>query len=142
MEETEEEQLRGLINETNYREKEVFSLCFPDYKWPEDLEESLKRKNKLQLDRIKNMIKLLSLLRDPKLVQNMLPYFEKGGAFVVFGLAHLSGVLKELKMQGYEVRQVHFSTPLKILPVSPVYDKKLIETWGEVQFHEVEGDYI
>ena len=138
MEETEEEQLRGLINGTNYREKEVFSLCFPDYKWPEDLEESLKRKNKLQLDRIKNMIKLLSLLRDPKLVQNMLPYFEKGGAFVVFGLAHLSGVLKGLKMQGYEIRQVKFSTPLKTRPLSPVYDKELIETWGEVRFYKPE----
>lgn len=117
MEETEEDQLRGLISETSYREKEVFSLCFPDYKWSEDLEESLKRKNKLRLDYIKNVIKLLTLLRDPKLAQSMLPYFEKGGAFVVFGLAHLSGVLQELKMQGYEVRQVHFSTPLKILPI-------------------------
>lgn len=137
IEETEEEQLRGLINETSYREKEVFSLCFPHYIWSEDFEESLNRENQLQLEYIKNSNKLLVLLRDPELVQDMLPYFERGGAFVVFGLGHLSGVLQELRLQGYEVRQVKFSTPLKTTPILPVYDKELIETWRDVQVYKV-----
>ena len=40
------------------------------------------------------------------MAQSMLPYFEEGGALSVVGFGHLSGVLEELKAQGYEIRNI------------------------------------
>ena len=64
------------------------------------------------LDSIKRQIDVMLLSRDKKMARNMLPYFEKGDAFAVVGFGHLSGVLEELKAQGYEVRSVELSVPL------------------------------
>ena len=44
----------------------------------------------------------------------MLPYFEEGGAFSAVGFAHLSGVLRELEAQGYELKLIEFSVPLTV----------------------------
>ena len=61
------------------------------------------------------------LIRDPVLTSGILPYLKKGGAFVVVGYKHLRGILRELSLQGYEVKSIRFSTPLKIVSAPSAY---------------------
>ena len=126
---TTEEELAWLISETGLWQREIFSLCFPDFQWPEDLEEIAERANQLQLDSIKSVMELLVIPRDLKQAQSMHTYFEKGGAFAAVGFSHLTGVLRKLRTQGYEVKEVPFSTPFKVPPASPLYE--LLKRWDE-----------
>lgn len=138
MTEKTEEELAGLISETSLRQREIFSLCFPDFHWPKDLEETAERANQLQLDFIKSVMDTLVIPRDLKQAQSMHTYFEKGGAFAAVGFSHLAGVLRELRAQGYKVRQVPFSPPFEVPPTPPLYE--LSKTWGEAQeIYEIEG---
>ena len=143
-----EEQLAGLISETTGLQMDIFSLCLPDYQWPEDQGEGVERANQLELDSMKSVIELLVAPRDPKQAQNMLPYFERGGAFAAVGFGHLAGVLRELKAQGYEVRRIDFSTPFKVPPLPSLYESlKILWDKGEIpmgveaeQTYEETGD--
>ena len=127
--ETVEKQLAGFISETGRRQRDIFSLCFPDYQWPENLEEVAERANQLQLDSVKGLIEFLIVPRDPKQAQSMNSYFEKGGAFAAVGCDHLSGVLRELKVQGYEIRRIDFSTPFKVPPIPSLYES--LKSWDK-----------
>ena len=121
MEEKTEEQFVYLIDEINRKQNEIFSLCYPGYRWPEDQEKRVARHNQEQLKFIKDDLQLMILSRDPVLTKGILPYFKEGGAFVAVGYKHLRGVLRELSLQGYEVTPIRFSAPLDIVSTPSVY---------------------
>ena len=130
-----EKQYIGITDKTIRGEIEIFSLCFPDFPWPENLEEMIKRSNQLMLENMSRHIEIHLLLRDITQVQNMLPYFEKGGAFTAVGYSHLTGLLRELKTRGYEVKRIDFSTPFKF-PLTPsLYEQ--VKKEGEYKYEKV-----
>ena len=105
-------ELAKLIKEMGRAIREITSFCFPDYIWPNNGEKMIESEERIQLDILKKTIESIILSRDQKQARSMLPYFEEGGAFSAVGFAHLSGVLKELKAQGYELKLIEFSVPL------------------------------
>ena len=99
IEEKTEKQFMSLIGESGSSKRKIISSCFPDYVWPENTEELVKKQESFILDSIKRQIDGILLSRDQKMARNMLPYFEKEGVFAAVGFGHLSGVLEELKAQ-------------------------------------------
>ena len=114
IEEEEEQKFAHIIREAGNRMIETISACFPDYIWPENMTERIEKGEKFLLDSLKKQIESLFLSRDQKMAQSMLPYFEEGGALAVVGFGHLSGVLEELKAQGYEIKNIELSKPLTL----------------------------
>ena len=108
-----EEKMKLLIKEAFNHQRVLISSCFPDYKRPHNQEELTQKAEKLLLNFLKQEIEAILLSRDQNMARKMLPYFEQGGAFAAVGFSHLSGVLEELQAQGYEVKLIEFSTPLK-----------------------------
>ena len=108
-----EEKIKLSLKELRNHQRVLISSCFPDYKWPENQAELDQIEEELLLNSIKTQIEALLLSRDQKLAKKMLPYFEQGGIFAAVGFGHLSGVLEEFQAQGYEVKLIEFSTPLK-----------------------------
>ena len=109
-----ERKLAKSIKEVGHIAREITSFCFPDYIWPSNMEEKIASGERFALNALKREVESIILSRDQKQAIGMLPYFEEGGAFSAVGFAHLSGVLKELEAQGYELRLIEFSVPLKL----------------------------
>ena len=106
IEREEEQEFAHIIREAGNSQRTMISACFPNYTWPENMTERIEKSEKFFLDSLKKQIETLFLSRDQKLAQRMFPYFEEGGVFSVVGFGHLSGVLEELKAQGYEIRNI------------------------------------
>ena len=108
-----ERKLAKSIKEVGRIAREITSFCFPDYIWPSNMEEKIASGERFMLNALKREVEFIILSRDQKQAIGMLPYFEEGGAFSAVGFAHLSGVLRELEVQGYELRLIELSVPLK-----------------------------
>ena len=82
-----ERDLTELIKEMSHARREIIALCFPDYFLLDN--EKNRNEEHLQLAIIKRNIQFqmesLVVSRDPKMVKNMLPYFEEGGSFCCCG---------------------------------------------------------
>ena len=113
IEEETKQKFARLMREIGLAQREIISSCFPDYIWPDNLEEQDESVVTFVLDFLQKQIESVLLSRDQKLAHSMLPYFERGKTFAAVGFAHLSGVLEELKAQGYEVSLIELSVPLR-----------------------------
>lgn len=108
-----EQELKHLISEIGISKRAIISTCFPDYIWPENMGEQIEKGEKFALDSLKKQVESVLISRDQKMTKSMLPYFEEGGVFAAVGFGHLSGVLEEFQAQGYEIRNIEFSTSLR-----------------------------
>lgn len=108
-----EQKFSQLMRKANALKIDIFSFCFPDYTLPENLEETMKRQERLVFLNLKQIMENLIVSRDKKQALRLIPFLEEGGAFAAVGFAHLSGVIEELRAQGWELKSVKLSRPLE-----------------------------
>ena len=88
-----------LVRNMDQIERDVFSICFPKYKYSK---QDMETKEQQAFDAINRSLNF-GVSRDKKLAHSMVPFLNQGGAFALVGFSHLTGVIKELRALDYVV---------------------------------------
>ena len=93
-------------------QENLFLECFPDQEYNTNIVE-----RKTQINRhIERLLYEGIFKRDSDMVENMLPFLERGGVFAFVGALHLPGIKRQLESLGFYVLPVPLSSPVTALP--------------------------